>query len=388
MLAAAGHASTLTFAQADTTDTSTTLSKSQSETTTPAGGGSDPNITQTNKSDPASAGAPAGTSTNFGTPHQTGGPETVPMPKTVLPKMPVPDVGSIWTSLISMVVSALAGICAGVAFHYLYATSKVEAAEEDIAKALVLESIDLDEVGTEIRKLNRDFTGMVKDLNSAHEKDTADLRARLELSEAKNRQQQSLSPDQLRARAIVTCIDDAVQAFAAGVANADIRLLDETIGMRAALEATRTLLENLATSSDFSNQLLAALDHGKLDHGLTTASLLDTYFADRVAFRHIRVAYRSLESLLISLLHGQDVYIQQPSLLSIISTADVPNLQAADQRNVRNIPLIRQTAARVARGLEPNEVLIVDCPAPGWSSTRPIGRRQPRIAIFESSSWT
>jgi hypothetical protein len=54
---------------------------------------------------------------------------------------------------------------------------------------------------------------------------------------------------------------------------------------------------------------------------------------------------------------------------------------------MRFIPAVQQKAARIARDLAPNELLVVDCHRPGWISER-LGSRPPALAIFDPASWT
>jgi hypothetical protein len=285
-----------------------------------------------------------------------------------------------------LLIALLLGIVVGaIACHFFFAW-RLRVAEGEIAKALQLEQIGVGEVADEILELQTDFVEEIKKRETEHSRQTKELSARLAVVDSQRNSRPPLGPDQTRSAAAIACVDDALNAMGAP----DVRVVDEAIGLRPALESTKSFLEGLqaGAATDFATKLLTGLERGQLDHALSTASLLDTYFADRPAFRHARVAYRALESLLLALLHNHGVQIIRPSILSVISGPEIPSGQSGDRRNVRNVQTIRQTAARVARSLEPSEFLIVDCPAPGWISSGPIGRRQPHIAIFEPASWT
>ncbi len=283
-------------------------------------------------------------------------------------------------------IALLLGIGIGAVACQFYLSWRLRVVERGIAKALRLERITVAEVANEILELQTDFVEEIKKRETEHSRQTKELSTRLAVLDSQRGSRPALGPDQTRSAAAIACVDDALNAMGAP----DTRTVDEAIGLHPALESTKTFLEELqkGPTTDFAAKLLTGLERGQLDHALSTASLLDTYFADRPAFRHARVAYRALESLLLALLHNHGVQVIRPSILSVISAADIPSGQSGDRRNVRNVQTIRQTAARVARSLEPSEFLIVDCPAPGWMSSGPIGRRQPHIAIFETSSWT
>jgi hypothetical protein len=288
--------------------------------------------------------------------------------------------------LLYALIALLLGIGAGAVAYHFYLAWRRRGIERGIAKALQIEQIAIEDVADEIRQLQSDFVAEIKKREADHGRQTKDLTARLAALDSQKSSRSALLPDQMRSAAAIACVDDALNAMGAP----DVRAVDESLGLSVALQSAKALLEELQglPANEFTPRLLIALERGQLDHALSTTSLLDTYFADRPAFRHARVAYRALESLMLALLHNHGVQIVRPSILSVISAADIPDGQSGDRRNVRNVPAIRQTAARLARDLEPSEFLIVDCPAPGWVSSGPIGRRQPYIAIFEPASWT
>jgi hypothetical protein len=320
-------------------------------------------------------------------------PATPPPSATPSPAKTAPDpaidttaAGSSPRTIMFGLIGLLIGIVVGGAAFHFYRSWRLRAVERDIAQALQLERIKVADVADEIAQLQSDFIEETRKRDADHRRQTKDLAARLAALQSQKSSPPALDPDQLRSAAAIACVDDALNAMGAP----DVGAMDEALGLRPALESTRAFLGELQDrpAAEFATKLLTGLERGLLDHGLSTAGLLDTYFADRPAFRHARAAYRALESLLLLLLHNHGVQIVRPSLLSVISAAEIPSGQSGDRRNLRNVPAIRQAAARIARGLDPSEFLIVDCPAPGWVSSGPIGRRQPHIAIFEPASWT
>lgn len=316
-------------------------------------------------------------------------PSATPAPVETVPPVvvgPPSSEGASSRTIVLALIGLLVGLVVGAAALHFYRSSRLRAVERDIAKALQLERIAVEDVANEIVQLQTDFIEETKKRDADHRRQTKDFAVRLATLDAQKRTPAALDPDQLRSAAAIACVDDALNAMGAP----DVRALDEALGLRPALESTRAFLGELQDrpAAEFATKLLAGLERGMLDHALSTAGLLDTYFADRPAFRHVRAAYRALEALLLLLLHNHGVQIVRPSLLSVISAAEIPSGQSGDRRSLRNVPAIRQTAARIARGLDPSEFLIVDCPAPGWVSSGPIGRRQPHIAIFEPASWT
>lgn len=310
-------------------------------------------------------------------------PVSAPAPKAVAD--PSPQEASS-RALLFALVALVVGLATGAGGLHLYRASRLRAVERDIAKALQLEQIAVGDVANEIVELQTDFIEETRKRDADHQRQRKEFAARLAALDAQKSSRAAFNADQLRSAAAIACVDDALNALGAP----DVRALDEALGLTAALESTKVFLADLQErpAPEFATKLLTGLERGQIDHALSTAALLDAYFADRPAFRHARAAYRALESLLLLQLHNHGVQIVRPTLLSVISAAEIPNGQSGDRRNSRNVPAIRQAAARAARGLDPSEFLIVDCPAPGWVSSGPIGRRQPHITIFEPASWT
>jgi hypothetical protein len=244
-------------------------------------------------------------------------------------------------------------------------------AEADIARALQLDEprVPFRLAAAEIRKTLEEYE--------------AEFKAEL----AKRSRPAAPTAAQARNAAAIACVDDATAALDEANANPELQQLDQALGMGSALPAARSFLAQLQSATDFGGQLLSGLERGELDHALSTANVLNSYFPDHPAVRRLRIAYNSLELLLLPLLDEQGVQILQPAILSVVGAAEIPNVQAGDRRNLKSIRAIRDAAAQIARELGPGEFLIVDCQAPGWVSTK-IGRRQPLIAIFDPSSWT
>jgi hypothetical protein len=120
---------------------------------------------------------------------------------------------------------------------------------------------------------------------------------------------------------------------------------------------------------------------------LTLADFLDGYLSDRVSWRPLRVACRCAQTTLMLLFAHAQVEIILLEVLTIVHVNDLPGTPLADRRELRNIPFVQRIAARLARTLQDDECLIVDCHAPGWKS-EDIGQRAPSFTIFDRSSWS
>jgi hypothetical protein len=260
--------------------------------------------------------------------------------------------------------------------------------EGDIAHALTLPRIQLDKVAKQIWALRAE-RGLQDSKPAAEDQEKLkEVIARNADLEESLRRRSFPGPDQARIMAAIACVDGVISELSGPDASPEVQFVDQTIGIRPALDTTKAFLQRLQTEPDFKTHLLTGLEHGEIDHALSTSNVLNTYFADHQDFRRVRIAYSSVEALLVSLLDSYGVQIVQPVILSVVSAAEISNVQAGDRRNLKKIPAIRNTAARIARNLESGEFLIVDCQAPGWISSGPVGRKPPHIAIFETSSWT
>ena len=293
---------------------------------------------------------------------------------------------SLLGSLLSGFVGLVLGMMAGgiiVRRNTVVTGASNKDAEREIGEALKKPGIALAGAAEEIRDLERRFVevdgqsrAQIKELEDSN----ADLRVQLSGLQR--------SPDQIRLQAAMTCIDDAMQALAPAPTDPDFSILDQTFELRAALEDTRQHLAALPTGDGFVPALLDALERGRFDHVLTMPSFLDTYFLDRPRWAALHLAYSSTERLLTGLLQSNGVQLVRRPLLSIVSAAEARGADVGDRRNVKKIPAVRQTAARVARDLDPGELLVVDCHAPGWQSSHKIGSKLPGFALFEPSTWT
>jgi hypothetical protein len=104
----------------------------------------------------------------------------------------------------------------------------------------------------------------------------------------------------------------------------------------------------------------------------------------------VRVAYRAIHAVLASLLEGAGVWLLQESVLGAVVSANLPESPSADVRDVRSIPTVRHKAQRLSRDLQPGELLVVDCYAPGWFSNGDgaLGFQPARVAVFDLAAWT
>jgi hypothetical protein len=289
-------------------------------------------------------------------------------------------------SIVSDILVFAIGVAVGLAFMYYDQGSRSAAlrqSEQDIGEALRQPGIPIAAVAEEIRSLERtmglainDYERRIKALELAKSQ-AQDKRVRVRQT-----------PDQIRIAAALTCIDDAVRALDAAAPDPDFSILNKVFALRAALESTRQDLASLAAGPDVVPGLLDRLERGRFDHVLTTPSFLQTYFLDKSRWQGLHLAYRSIETLLTGLLQSKGVAIVRIPILSVVNASEIRHFSVEDRRNVRRIPAVRETAARAARDLDASEYLVVDCHAPGWVSTLPIGNRPPSFALFERSSWT
>lgn len=294
------------------------------------------------------------------------------------------------SKLLGLLLSGLAGFFLGMMAGGIMARRNMRVtgarnkdAEREIGEALRKPGIALAGVAEEIRDLERKFVqvdgesrAQIKQLEVSN----ADLHVQLSSLQR--------SPEQIRLEAAKACIGDAIQALATAPSDPDFFILDQTFELRAALEDTLQHLSALPAGEGFVPALLDALERGRLDHVLTMPSFLDTYFVDRPRWATLNLAYASIERLLTGLLQSTGVQLVRTPLLSVVSAAEARGGDVGDRRNVKKIPAVRQTAARVARDLDPSELLVVDCHAPGWQSNHRIGSKSPGLALFEPATWT
>jgi hypothetical protein len=266
---------------------------------------------------------------------------------------------------------------------WLRPTGGTGSGEREVAEALEKPGISLATAAQEIRARQGNFVAKYNELYNSIltlQTENAALQQKLRSVE--------LNPDQIRVAAAIASIEDATRALASATVDPDFSNLDQTFGLRNELEKTREYLAELLSGADFTKRLLDGLQRGHFDHILTTPSFLETYFAGRPRWHALTLGYRSAEALLLGLLQANGVEIVRMPLLSIIDASEARAAQVADRRNVKNIPAVRQTAARAARELEQSEFLVVDWHAPGWQSNHQIGSRAPAFALFEPASWT
>jgi hypothetical protein len=195
-------------------------------------------------------------------------------------------------------------------------------------------------------------------------------------------------PDMRRAIALSDCLTDTAKS-AEDLANVDpdFALVGRTLDLVSGLRRSADALKGLSRGPSFAAQLARLLDQGDLDVPLTVSAILEKYFSERSSWREICISARAADALLVSLLDRVGVRIVDVPILSIIDSADARDMQLSDRRELRSIPAIQQKAARIARELHPNELLVVDCHRPGWISDQ-LGSRAPHLAIFDPASWT
>jgi hypothetical protein len=278
------------------------------------------------------------------------------------------------------------GVAAGMGVLYLDQRSRnasASKAEREIGEALQKPGIRLAGAADEIRALENDFVR--SDLESRAQIKSLEVMLH-HLRENPPRAQQN--PDEIKIAASVACLEDAARALDAASLDPDFNLLDETLGLRVAVDSSRGDLVELGAGPDLVKRILDGLERGRFDHLLTTASFLEAYFIEKPRWQGLYLAYRSVEALLVGLLQGKGVQIVRLPPLSIVTASEMRDAAVSERRNIKRILAVRHTAARVARDLDNNEFLVVDCHAPGWISTLHIGSRPPGFAVFDRSSWT
>lgn len=256
---------------------------------------------------------------------------------------------------------------------------KLAAAREEIAGALKMPHLSLSEVPAELKSLEAIMSGVL-DENTALETKVKGLEERL--------QQTELGPEARRAAAAADCLSDAAKS-AETLVSADpdfgsiAGALDLVAGLRRSADALRSFLKE----PSLGTQIGRLLEQGDFDSSLTASAILEKYFSERFGWREARVGVKAADALLVSLLESASIQIVDVPILSVLGRHDIRDVQVSDRRGLRSIPAIQQRAARIARDLQPNEMLVVDCHKPGWISDR-VGSRSPHLAIFDPASWT
>jgi hypothetical protein len=257
--------------------------------------------------------------------------------------------------------------------------NKLTDAQRAIGEALREPRISLSDVPTEIRSMENQMSGFHAK-NIVLEEKIKDLEQRLK--------RQELGPDARRAAALSDCLDDAassVESLAAG--DADFGVVAEVLDLASGLRRSATALRNLPDDASFRTEVDHLLERGDLDSSLTASAILEKYFSERFSWREVRVSVKAADALLVSLLESIGNQIVDVPILSVVGRHDIRDMAVSDRRNLRSIPAIQQRAARIARELQSNEMLVVDWHKPGWISDR-LGTRSPALAIFDPASWT
>jgi hypothetical protein len=186
--------------------------------------------------------------------------------------------------------------------------------------------------------------------------------------------------------AAVAVLVEAEAAIEGVQVDRDFGAVDGAVAIRTTIDNASRALRTMLDDPDPRSGLTTLLLGGQLHSVLTLADFLDGYLSDRVSWQPLRIACRSAQTTLVLLLTHAGIEIVLSELLTIVHVNDLPGTPAPDRRALRDIPFVQRTAARLARTLQDDECLIVDCHAPGWKS-EDIGYRAPSFTIFDRSSW-
>ncbi|NPV19284.1 hypothetical protein [Bradyrhizobium aeschynomenes] len=252
-------------------------------------------------------------------------------------------------------------------------------ARREIGEALKAPGIDLSEVPAELRAFEHQMNQLSAERFELEQKNGA-LERRL--------RQFDIGPDAKRAAAVSDCmLDVAAAAERLARLDPDFELVGRSMELTAGLQKAAEALKVIGASRPFATQLGELLEQGDLDAALTASAIFEKYFAERTSWRELRVGLRAVDALVVALLDRAGVQVVDVPVLSIVDSGEVRGMELSDRRGLRAIPAIQQKAARIARELRHNEVLVVDCHKPGWMSDR-LGSRAPQLAIFDPASWT
>lgn len=152
----------------------------------------------------------------------------------------------------------------------------------------------------------------------------------------------------------------------------------------AELDTAAQALRTARDSGNFEGALVNALRTGLLNHLLTMAALLDTYFRDDPQYRGLRASYRAAAGIVACLLTRAGVVLDEQPLLSFVPRGRL-EVSMNDIRLLRKIRPVRDQVRVQARRQEEGELLIIDCMAPGWR----IGKMEqaPNLIAYNRSEW-
>jgi hypothetical protein len=251
-------------------------------------------------------------------------------------------------------------------------------AQRRISEALRKPDLPLAAVPAEIRALEALMSGL-QEKNIALSNDLSQSTERVKQAE--------LSTEARWARAVADCLATTTKAVEALAGDADFQRVALALDLSSGLPRCANELRNLPKGPSFAVQVGSLLERGELDPALTAYAVLDRFFSERSAWRQVRIDLRAADALLVALLDAIGIQIVRVPLLSVVGPSDIRDTVVSDLREMRFIPAVQQKAARIARDLAPNELLVVDCHRPGWISER-LGSRPPALAIFDPASWT
>jgi hypothetical protein len=184
-------------------------------------------------------------------------------------------------------------------------------------------------------------------------------------------------------------LDAALEAVAAAAATSRSLSADALAAhfdMVDQLDAAAKALTAVRDGDDPAAALANALRTGQLNHLLTMGLVLQAYFRDDSLYAPLRTHYAAAGAVVEALLASSGIVVDLPAPGFVPRSRRESQADFADRRRLRDIKPIRDQVRALARKLEDGDLLIVDCPAPGWRDADV--RHPPTLIAYNRADWT
>lgn len=250
----------------------------------------------------------------------------------------------------------------------------------DIGEALRMPDITLSDVPGEIRRIELLMADMNTELKTSRQELRAVATARLPATVP--------GPNIRRATAIALCFQDALAKADKLDHDAEFRRVRTALRLDEGLSGCIQALGEIGDESMFRRRLTDALAQSRFDLALTASDFFAAYFPSNEAWQPLKMQMEAGKISLEALLGNFGITLYPTLFLTTVSHRDIRGLIQADIREFRRIAAVQERAARKARDLNDQEVLVVDCHRPGWYAKDKGTEVKPLVAIFDRSTWT
>lgn len=181
----------------------------------------------------------------------------------------------------------------------------------------------------------------------------------------------------------ICALNEAYRILSAASSKRGLTALDEALGFQSGIKRSIEAL-NSAPQTDGLETIENEFRAGTFNHVFSASTLFSTYFEGDLRFIQLAANYRLACASLIAALAARGIAVRMARPLTAVQSGTL-RVDAIDRRNLRRIEEIKLMANRAADKLAQGEVLVVDCPVPGWVSET--DSRSPEAVIWDRASW-